>query len=79
MSHNNSNLLEIWCETLYNEMGGTFRFRGTVERDTGKMELVKYYDPAYIDLCYQMIMTPFGMVGTWNERSWLWLWKEEWY
>ncbi|RDL41646.1 uncharacterized protein BP5553_01625 [Venustampulla echinocandica] len=80
-SPNDSNILEIWCEKLHSEMMGRYRFRGTVERDTGKMELVKCYDPAYIDLPHQAVMTPFGIIGTWGERNagnWLWLWKSGW-
>lgn len=77
-SPNDANILDIWSEKICDGIGALFRFRGTLRRDSGRMTLTQCCVQPYIDITLEVVMTPFGIVGSWINGQWLWLWKSEW-
>jgi len=77
-SPNDSNIVDIWCEKICDGGLAPFRFRGTLRRDSGRIALIQCCVSAYIDITFEAVMTPFGIVGSWTQGQWLWLWKSEW-
>lgn len=77
-SPNDSNIVDIWCEKICDGVLAPFRFRGTLWRDSGRIALIQCCVSAYIDITFEAVMTPFGIIGSWTLGHWLWLWKSEW-
>lgn len=66
---------------------GAFNIEMTLGDATVKGELLKrYHDPEVMNLPFQGVITPFGIVGTFGngergstrQAHWLWLWRSEW-
>jgi hypothetical protein len=70
--------------TVHNSPLDDFAFFGMIRRNTGVLRMKQKYQQASLELFWQGIMTPFGMLATIDEAtstskgSWLWLWKESW-
>jgi hypothetical protein len=73
-------ILDLRSVGKANDYKGEFYFEGELWRATGKTNLRRWYQNFPLDMSFQALMTPFGIVASWGvaEGYWMWFWKSQW-